>query len=164
MRIALCQIFRTDVFCRYFFYATAARSNDEEYDMEESETEGEVVISPEPVGSPEIKDEPMSVEREVKEEEDVQPTSVKSEAKEEEDVDPSLAEWFNVESKAPEKSSGSGQPTESDSETEVDSENEDVKPDDESYNDLDDDWLNISLIAVSFAHSVCSNCALTVSR
>ena len=144
---------------RFFFHATEDRRGDEEYNMDDggsSDTEPEVAA--------EAEYEAMQPEAAAEASEEVKRESpqVKEEVKEEE-VDPSLADWFTV--NADDAGDESPVKVESDSETEPDSENEDVKQEDEDVKfEDDDDWSAIGAevsalgpdINVAWAHGVVS--------
>ena len=120
--------------CRYFVHATHARTTDAEYNENDSEMEAEVTSSPEPEAIAEIPHENMEVDEEVKEE----------------DIDPSLSDWFRVDKgKALEQQDR--KVNEDDSETEPDSENEDVKTEEVDIDEADEGWLEIPPQAVSTA-------------
>lgn len=115
---------------RYFFHATTARKETEEYDIDASGTEDEQ----EPPASP-----PTSVKNQ---------TTEASEEKEIE-VDPSMAEWFDLGANSKsgmEKGGGPGSDSETEpepDEPEPDSENEDVRDDIETPFEEDDDWEQV---------------------
>lgn len=117
---------------RYFYHATDERKDSPEYDLEDQDEEAlEMAESPEPEETAHVEVQSMDVDRDEKK------------AKEEE-VDPSIADWFQVtKEKTPERSDPRYN---DDSETEPDSENEDVKDEDE---DIDDDWVDLPPSSVS---------------
>ncbi|KAJ3559037.1 hypothetical protein NM688_g581 [Phlebia brevispora] len=114
---------------KYFFHATTARMENEEYQREDEgeEEEPEEVASPQP---------------EEASEEATEPEATPSAEEKEEEIDPALADWFKVEKEETPERPDLRQ-NEADSETEPDSENEDVKDEDADVNEPDDDWLNI---------------------
>ncbi|KAI0923774.1 DNA ligase (ATP), variant 2 [Taiwanofungus camphoratus] len=108
---------------KYFFHATRARIEDVDYQMEDdSEDEGRM--------SPTISATNKPVES-AEEDEQV------------EDVDPSMSDWFNIKDKSSNRLEVQRQET--DSETEPDSDNEDVGHGGNNYpeEDADDDWSQV---------------------
>ncbi|KZT65040.1 DNA ligase 4 [Daedalea quercina L-15889] len=113
---------------KYFFHATARRLSSEDYTMDEDTEDAEEL--PEQPSTSNVAAVPKE------EEEDDDKT-------EDEDEDPELANWFNVKEKASEKPEVQRPLT--DSETEADSDNEDVNRDDDinAAEDAGDDWVDV---------------------
>ncbi len=113
--------------CRYFFHATIKRMEDEEYNMDDDDDEEiPMVASPTPDSNTE----------------ETTPKASSEVDKMEEDIDPSLADWFKIDEKdIPSKSEVRKEET--DSETEPDSDNEDVQDKDVDLEEVDDDWENV---------------------
>ncbi|KAI0366989.1 DNA ligase 4 [Pilatotrama ljubarskyi] len=124
---------------KYFFHATAARKETDEYNMEEdSGTEEEPDEEP---PSP-----PGTASRKAKSP-DRRPPSPQGEVH----IDPSLAEWFDVGPKPGASTSRdeSGTESETEPESEPDSDNEDVQPEPEVGFGDDEDWEEIEKEAES---------------
>ncbi|KAF7796329.1 hypothetical protein EIP86_007506 [Pleurotus ostreatoroseus] len=140
---------------KYFFHATEERQDDPEYNLEEEDEdvkEQEITASPEPEGTVNEEEQSMDVDAE---------TEADQKAKEEED-DPSIAEWFKVtKEKTPERPDARYNDT--DSETEPDSDNEDVKDEGEDIDEPEDDWVDIpsgsvgSLLLIAVASGLTSS-------
>ncbi|KAH9852184.1 DNA ligase 4 [Lenzites betulinus] len=114
---------------KYFFHATAARKEMDEYNMDDSDTEEEPDEEP-PVPAPSTSKKSQS------------PDNAAASPKADAEIDPSLAEWFDVGAKRPSAAAEGGSDTESETEPEPDSENEDVGRDPEVAFD-DDDWEKV---------------------
>ncbi|THG99158.1 hypothetical protein EW026_g3144 [Hermanssonia centrifuga] len=112
---------------KYFFHATIKRMEDEEYNMDDDDDEEiPMVASPTPDSNTE----------------ETTPKASSEVDKMEEDIDPSLADWFKIDEKdIPSKSEVRKEET--DSETEPDSDNEDVQDKDVDLEEADDDWENV---------------------
>ena len=134
--------------CRYFFHATTARKETEEFNVCDSDTEedAEPPVSPTASGKsnapPEGKSDPRSSDHSTREED-------ADERKDLSQDNPLAADWFDVgalrEKSAKGKAPAEDSETETESETEPedeDSENEDVRPEPDVVND-DDDWERI---------------------
>ncbi|KAI0664220.1 DNA ligase 4 [Cubamyces menziesii] len=116
---------------KYFFHATDARKETEEYRMDEdSDTEPEPDEEEAPAPSP-------PTARKSKSPSEAPTSDVKDE------IDPSLAEWFDVGTKGKAAASRDDSATESETEPEPDSDNEDVEPEPEQDLEEDEDWENI---------------------
>ncbi|KAM5533834.1 hypothetical protein V8D89_012497 [Ganoderma adspersum] len=110
---------------KYFFHATTARKATDDYNAEDSDTEGEAPPSP---PAPSKTPEPMEEE------------------KAESQIDPSMAEWFDIGAKGKSAAThppDSGSETEPEPDEEFDSENEDMKPEPEVGFEEDEDWEQI---------------------
>lgn len=114
---------------RYFFHATAARKETDEYAEDDSDTEEE----------PE--DEPPSPSPSASRKSNSPPQEEPSQPKEEIKIDPSMAEWFDVGASL-QQSGGSkgGYISGSDTEEDPESDNEDVDPEAASE---DEDWEKV---------------------
>ncbi|GBE86558.1 DNA ligase 4 [Sparassis crispa] len=106
---------------KYFFHATEVRKLSEEYGMEDESEDEHIAV---PIASP------------------TPEASTAAEGKELEDVDPAMAEWFKVDEKLLEKQETAT--LDDGSETEPDSDNEDVRWNEDAVaEELDDDWFNV---------------------
>lgn len=120
-----------DSVSRYFYHATNARMSDAEY-MVDSEMDDEISTSPEPEVAAAISPQRMEIDNELKVE----------------DIDPSLSDWFQVDRDQAAETLNQKY-NDDDSETEPDSENEDVKSNEVDIDEPDDDWLEVSPQVVS---------------
>ncbi|KAI0741954.1 ATP dependent DNA ligase domain-containing protein [Daedaleopsis nitida] len=130
---------------KYFFHATTARKEMEEYNAGDSDTEEE----PSPPASPTASGTSKTPENDRaslgpsgRGKQDGQGASSASSQ-----IDPSMAEWFDVGAKsstAPSRDSGSDSETEPEpDEPEPDSENDDVRDREAGFDDDDDDWEQV---------------------
>ncbi|TBU42396.1 DNA ligase 4 [Dichomitus squalens] len=116
---------------KYFFHATTARKETEDYSADNSDTEEESPPPSSPSASISKTPEELAHEKQV-----------------ESQIDPSMAEWFDIGAKSKatqsrEEDSGSETEPEPDEE-EPDSENEDVRPEPEvGFDEEDGDWEQI---------------------
>ncbi|KAI0629298.1 DNA ligase 4 [Trametes polyzona] len=114
---------------KYFFHATAARKELDEYNAEDSDTEEEPEEGPSllPASAPTR---------------GPSPARANSSPKEEAEIDPSLAEWFDLGAKKQPSPAKDESGTESETELEPDSDNEDVEREPEQGFD-EDDWEKV---------------------
>jgi DNA ligase-4 len=110
---------------RYFFHATPYRAEREEYNLEDEDIQ---------VDAPMIENEEDAEFKipDLPEDKDEEPRDA-----EQSDIDPSLADWFKVEQDEASSTSARAHDI-SDNEIENDSDNEDLRPDEE-----EDDWLEV---------------------
>ncbi|EKM49973.1 uncharacterized protein PHACADRAFT_178599 [Phanerochaete carnosa HHB-10118-sp] len=125
---------------KYLFFATEARRNTEEYSLAEgADVEMEEAVAgapPSPTASSETEPETEEL------------TRARDEPKEE--ADPTLSEWFKISAKDVHRGKVAAQEEEVESETEPESDNEDVRDKnaeiDELADEMGDDWFEVSAL------------------